>query len=105
DPSYNLCIFAQGQIDRSPTGSGITARFALAAAKGEIGVGQSREVRGVSGQGFVGTLAAVEPTPSGLIARVRVAGRAYYTSRSEFLAEAGDPFADGFELPRRFGDL
>jgi trans-L-3-hydroxyproline dehydratase len=105
DPSYNLCIFAQGQIDRSPTGSGITARFALAAAKGEIGVGQSREVRGVSGQGFVGTLAAVEPAPGGLIARVRVAGRAYYTSRSEFMAEAGDPFADGFELPRRFGDL
>jgi len=104
-PSYNLCIFAQGQIDRSPTGSGVTARFALAAAKGEIGVGQSREVRGVSGQGFVGSLAAVESTPNGLIARVRVAGRAYYTSRSEFIAEAADPFSDGFELPRRFGDL
>jgi len=104
-PSYNLCIFAQGQIDRSPTGSGVTARFALAAAKGEIAVGQSREVRGVSGQGFVGTLAAAESTPDGLIARVRVAGRAYYTSRSEFIAEAGDPFSDGFELPRRFGDL
>ena len=105
DPSHNLCIFAEGQIDRSPTGSGVTARFALAAARGEIGVGQSREVRGVSGEGFVGTLAALESTPNGLAARVRVAGRAYYTSRSEFLAEADDPFANGFELPRRFGDL
>jgi proline racemase len=105
DPSYNLCIFAQGQIDRSPTGSGVTARFALAAAKGEIALGQSREVRGVSGQGFLGTLAALASTPGGVIARVRVAGHAYYTSRSEFVAEPDDPFADGFELPRRFGDL
>ena len=105
DPSYNLCIFAEGQIDRSPTGSGVTARFALAAARGEIGVGRAREVRGVSGQGFVGTLAAVESAPGGVIARVRVAGRAYYTSRSGFLAEPEDPFSNGFELPRRFGDL
>ena len=105
DPSYNLCIFAEGQIDRSPTGSGVTARFALAAARGEIGIGRSREVRGISGQGFVGTLAAVESTPNGVVARVRVAGRAYYTSRSEFIAEAEDPFANGFELPRRFRDL
>lgn len=104
DPSYNLCIFAEGQIDRSPTGSGVTARFALAAARGEIAVGQSREVRGVSGQGFIGTLAAVESTPGGVVARVRVAGHAYYTSRSEFMAEPEDPFSNGFELPRRFGD-
>jgi trans-L-3-hydroxyproline dehydratase len=105
DPSYNLCIFAEGQIDRSPTGSGLAARFALAAARGEIAVGQSREVRGVSGQGFHGTLAAVESTPGGVMARVRVAGHAYYTARSEFMAEPQDPFANGFELPRRFGDL
>ena len=105
DPSYNLCIFAEGQIDRSPTGSGVTARFALAAAKGEIALGQPREVRGVSGQGFVGTLASVASTPGGVVARVRVAGHAYYTSRSEFMAEPQDPFANGFELPRRFGDL
>lgn len=105
DPSYNLCIFAEGQIDRSPTGSGVTARFALAAARGEIGAGRSREVRGVSGQGFVGTLAAIESTASGVVAHVRVAGHAYYTSRSEFIAESEDPFSNGFELPRRFADL
>lgn len=104
-PSYNLCVFAEGQIDRSPTGSGMTARFALAAARGEIAVGQSREVRGVSGQGFIGTLAAVESTPDGVIARVRVAGSAHYTSRSEFIAETADPFSNGFELPQAFADL
>jgi proline racemase len=105
DPSYNFCIFAEGQIDRSPTGSGVTARFALAAARGEIGVGSSREVRGISGQGFIGTLVAAEPTAAGIVSRVRVAGRAYYTARSEFVAEPEDPFSNGFELPPRFADL
>jgi trans-L-3-hydroxyproline dehydratase len=100
-PSYNLCIFAEGQIDRSPTGSGVTARIALSSAKGEMVIGQSVEIRGVSGEGFVGTLARHE----GGISRVRVAGRSYYAARTEFIAEAADRFAYGFELPARFADL
>lgn len=104
-PSYNLCIFAEGQIDRSPTGSGVTARLALAAARGEMAVGQGCEIRGVSGQGFLGTLASTTPSPSGPVSRVRVAGQAFYSGRAEFIAEAADPFADGFMLPARFADV
>lgn len=104
-PSYNLCIFGDGQVDRSPTGSGVTARFALAAARGTLEVGQSHEVRGPSGQGFLGTLAAREAASAGTSVRVRVAGRSYYAARSEIIAEAGDPFMSGFDLPRRFVEL
>jgi trans-L-3-hydroxyproline dehydratase len=104
-PSYNLCIFAEGQIDRSPTGSGVTARIALAGARGEMAVGQQCEIRGVSGEGFVGSLARHELRDDGAVSRVRVAGRSYYAARSEFIAEPDDRFADGFELPARFADL
>ena len=104
-PSYNLCIFAEGQIDRSPTGSGVTARLALAAAKGEMNVGESCEIRGVSGQGFVGTLARTRPGESGPVSRVKVGGTAFYAGRSEFICEAADPFRFGFEMPAKFGDL
>jgi trans-L-3-hydroxyproline dehydratase len=104
-PSYNLCIFAEGQIDRSPTGSGVTARIALAGARGEMAVGQQCEIRGVSGEGFVGSLARHELRPGTAVSRVRVAGRSYYAARSEFIAELDDRFADGFELPARFADL
>lgn len=100
-PSYNLCIFAEGQIDRSPTGSGVTARIALAAARGAMTVGQSCEIRGVSGEGFTGTLASHD----GAISRVRVAGRSYYAGRTEFIAEPGDRFGYGFSLPARLADL
>jgi len=103
--SYNLCIFAKGQIDRSPTGSGVTARIALAAARGEMAVGQQCEIRGVSGEGFLGTLASSERRDTETISRVRVAGRAWYAARSAFTAEPGDRFAMGFELPARLADL
>jgi trans-L-3-hydroxyproline dehydratase len=81
-PSYNLCVFAEGQIDRSPTGSGVTARMALDFAKGLVGPGMTREFRGISGQGFEGEL--VEAEGAGLDARatVRVSGRAHYACRS-----------------------
>jgi trans-L-3-hydroxyproline dehydratase len=102
--SSNLCIFAEGQIDRSPTGSGVTARIALAAARGKMTPGQSCEIRGVSGEGFTGTLASVRPAPGGPVSRVRVEGRAYYSGRSELIAEPGDRFAHGFTLPRRVVD-
>jgi trans-L-3-hydroxyproline dehydratase len=104
-PSHNLCIFAEGQIDRSPTGSGVTARIALAAAKGEMKTGQSCEIRGVSGQGFTGTLARTQADERGTVSRVKVSGTAHYSGRSEFVCEAGDPFRFGFELPARFTDL
>lgn len=104
-PSSNLCIFADGQIDRSPTGSGVTARIALAAAKGEMSVGDSCEIRGVSGEGFTGTLAATTGAGLDAVSRVRVAGQAWYSGRSEMIAEPGDRFGAGFTLPRRLADL
>jgi trans-L-3-hydroxyproline dehydratase len=104
-PSYNLCIFADGQIDRSPTGSGVTARIALAAARGEMAVGDSCEIRGVSGEGFVGTLASTTGSGVEAVSRVRVSGQAWYSGRAEMIAEPGDRFAAGFTLPRRLADL
>lgn len=104
-PSYNLCIFADGQIDRSPTGSGVTARIALAASKGEMAVGDSCEIRGVSGEGFVGALSSTTGTGIDAVSRVRVSGQAWYSGRSEMIAEPGDPFGAGFTLPRRLADL
>ena len=105
EPSYNLCVFAEGQVDRSPTGSGVTARFALAAARNKLVVGQSCEVRGVSGEGFIGTLISRADTGGGIISRISVAGRAYYAGRAEFVAESEDPFAHGFAMPQRLSDL
>lgn len=98
--TYNLCWFGEGQIDRSPTGSGVSARLAVAHAHGQIAPGADVAFAGASGQSFDGAVART--TESGIIAAV--SGRAYYMARSELILEAQDPFAHGFALPARFGD-
>ena len=41
----NVCVFAEAEVDRSPTGSGVTARLAAMHAKGEIGDRRDTAVR------------------------------------------------------------
>jgi proline racemase len=104
-PTYNLCIFAEGQIDRSPTGSGVTARMALDFARGLVGPGVRREFRGISGKGFLGELAQASGTGLDASATVLVSGRAHYAGEARFIVEHIDPLGPGFRLPRRFADL
>jgi trans-L-3-hydroxyproline dehydratase len=104
-PSYNLCIFAEGQIDRSPTGSGVTARMALDFAQGLVAPGVRREFRGISGQGFLGELVMAAGAGRAATATVRVSGRAHYAGEARFIVEAADPLGDGFTLPKHFAEL
>lgn len=99
--SYNLCWFGEGQIDRSPTGSGVSARLAVERARGRIGTGSTFRFAGAAGQAFEGSV--VRTSERGLVALV--SGQAYYTACSELLLEPDDPFAHGFALPARFGEF
>ena len=54
EPTTNICVFADGQVDRSPTGSGVGARLALMHRRSRIGLGQSRRFRSVTGGIFEG---------------------------------------------------
>jgi trans-L-3-hydroxyproline dehydratase len=102
--SFNLSVFAEGQIDRSATGSGVTARMALDAAKGLVRPGETRVFRGVSGQPFSGKILRGAGNSPGAVV-VEVAGVAHYSGSGSFTLEPDDPFAHGFALPQTFGDL
>ena len=104
-PSYNLCIFAEGQIDRSPTGSGVTARMVLDFARGRVRPGVRREFRGVSGKGFLGELGRASGQGLDASATVLVSGRAHYAGEARFIVEESDPLGPGFVLPKCFADL
>ena len=99
--SFNLCVFAERQIDRSPTGSGVTARLALDHAKGLIREGVMREFRGISGEAFKGMVLRSEA--EGAI--IEVAGEGFYTGEASFTLDDADPLGRGFSLAKRFGDL
>ncbi|KAJ0060908.1 hypothetical protein NL108_001768, partial [Boleophthalmus pectinirostris] len=55
EPTSNVCVFAEAQVDRSPTGSGVTARVALQFHKGLIALNQTRTFQsGATGSKFMG---------------------------------------------------
>lgn len=102
-PSANICVFAANEVDRSPTGSGVTARLALMAARGEIveseiGSGAWRQFESVTGSLFAGRVAARLTAGDFAAIRAEVSGRAYYTGSASFTVEADDPLAAGFLL-------
>jgi len=97
-PSANICVFADAQVDRSPTGSGVTARVALAIARNESGIGQRHFYESVLGTAMTGEAVAIGEGPGLGRVRVEVAGSAYFTGTGIFTWEDGDPLADGFRL-------
>ncbi len=99
DESANLCVFAERQIDRSPTGSGVTARMALDHTKGLVAEGAPRRFRSITGGIFTGEVKARGSVGAYPAVTVAVSGAAHWMGRGEFLIEAGDPLGHGFELP------
>ena len=97
-PSANICVFAEREVDRSPTGSGVTARIALAVARNPALSTADFTFESITGSRFTGRVA--ETTTAGRFAAIRaeVAGRAYYTGRAYFTLEPDDPLAGGFLL-------
>ena len=96
--SRNVCVFADGEVDRSPTGTGVSGRVALRAAAGELTPGEAFVVESVVGSTFTGRFE--ERTTVGNYEAVvpRVTGDAHITGRSEFLVNPDDPLGDGFLL-------
>ncbi|MGQ2905560.1 MAG: proline racemase family protein [Neoaquamicrobium sediminum] len=95
-PTKNVCVFADRQVDRSPTGSGVTARLAAMHAKGEAAVGETRTFESIIGSRFEGSVARSTKAGHMDAVTVRVSGRAFYSGRAEFIVEEDDPLGAGF---------
>ena len=98
EPTSNICVFGEGQIDRSPTGSGVTARLAVDVLKNNIPLGVPRSFSGASGERFVANAVRRVDYQGKPAIIARVEGQAYYVAHTRFICEADDPFARGFEL-------
>ncbi|WP_311258369.1 proline racemase family protein [Microbacterium sp. WCS2018Hpa-9] len=90
----NVTVFADGEVDRSPCGSGTAARVALLAATGELADGETLTHDSIIGTRFHARIA--ERTAVGVIPEVR--GNAYRVGSCTFELDAGDPLPDGFTL-------
>jgi trans-L-3-hydroxyproline dehydratase len=97
-PSRNVCVFADGQVDRSPTGSGVTARLALNAAKGLAATGELYHFESLTDAIFTGKIASKPKIGTYRAVTVEVSGRAHYCGTAEFTYEDDDLLAGGFLL-------
>ncbi|MGH6930256.1 MAG: proline racemase family protein, partial [Dongiaceae bacterium] len=97
-PTANICVFAAREVDRSPTGSGVTARIALQHARGLIGIGQERRFESVTGTLFTGKALRAVTAGRFPAVTVEVGGRAHYTGTSRFTLEENDAIGRGFLL-------
>ena len=96
--SRNVCIFADGEVDRSPTGTGLSGRMAIHFARKEIVVGQNMVIESIVGSRFTGRV--LETTSYGGFDAVipEVEGTAFITGRNEFWIDPEDDLRGGFIL-------
>ena len=96
--SRNVCVFADGEVDRCPTGTGVSGRLALHYARGELAIGQPIIVESIIGSRFAGRVIATTPFGPHAAIIPEVTGSAYITGRHEFLIDPDDPLRAGFIL-------
>jgi proline racemase len=94
----NVTIFADGEVDRSPCGSGTAARIAQLIDEGRLAPGEELLHSSVIGTQF--TARAVERTEVAGIPAVipEVQGMAYRTGEHRFMLDPDDPLGPGFVL-------
>jgi proline racemase len=94
----NTVVVEPGKLDRSPTGTGVSARMALLRARGQMVVGDMLRVRSVIGSQFVGTIAA-DVEIGGLPAIIpRITGRAWRTGSAIYELDPTDPWPFGYRV-------
>ena len=94
----NVCVFAEGEVDRSPTGTGVSGRVAIEHARGRMRPGDEIVVESIVGTRFTGRIARTERFGPYEAVVPEVEGSAWITGRHEFLVSPDDPLAEGFIL-------
>jgi proline racemase len=89
-----VAIFADGEVDRSPTGSATSARTALLIDDGRLGVGETWRADSIIGTTF--RARAIACAPDGLLTEVE--GVAFRTGEHRFFLDSRDPLGTGFVL-------
>ncbi|MGH2614469.1 MAG: proline racemase family protein [Thermomicrobiales bacterium] len=92
----NITIYAEGAVDRSPCGTGTSAKLACLYAAGHISIGQPYVHESVIGTTFTGRV--LDETTVGPHAAVEteISGRGFLTGFHQFVLDADDPNAGGF---------
>lgn len=97
--SRNVCVFAEGEVDRCPTGSGVSGRMAIHHARQEIKQGDEPFViESILGSTFKGSVVSTEDYGPYQAVIPQVEGNAHIVGQNQWLIDPEDPLRDGFIL-------
>ncbi len=94
--SRNVCIFADGEVDRSATGSGVSARAALHHVKGELAIGEKITIESILGSTMDVEIKETTTYDKFKAVIPEVTGQAWFTGKNEFYFDPNDPLKNGF---------
>ena len=94
----NVTVFADGQVDRSPCGSGTSARLAMLAHRGDLSVGDTFTNHSVVGTTFLGRVLDQVEAHGRPAVVTEIEGRAFRTGDSSFVLDPLDDLGPGFLL-------
>lgn len=105
DPAHhsrNLCLFAEGEVDRSPTGSGVSARLAVLHERGLVKTGEEIAIESILGREslFRGRVVRTETWVGRNAVIPEVRGSAHMTGSARFVLDENDPIGRGFLVAR-----
>jgi len=98
NPPRNVVVFGHGQIDRSPCGTGTSAKMAYLHATGKLDVGERYIYRSVLGTEFVGRIVEETTLGDGQAVIPEITGAAHIIAMGNLILDGADPFPVGFEL-------
>jgi proline racemase len=87
-----------GALDRSPCGTGTSARMAALHARGQLPIGEDFVHRSIIGSEFVGRLTGETTVGSVPAVLPTITGRGWVTGRSQWVLDETDPFPTGYTL-------
>jgi trans-L-3-hydroxyproline dehydratase len=92
----NVCVFADGEVDRSPTGTGVSGRVAIEHARARLRQGEPFVIESIIGTRFTGRV--LRTTRFGPYDAVvpEVSGQAWINGRGELWFDPADPLREGF---------
>ena len=94
---HAMCIYP-GWFDRSPCGTGTSARMAELWARGELAVGDDFVNESFIGTRFIGRIVALTDVAGVPAILSEITGRAWVTGMAQYVSDPSDPFPVGFEF-------
>ena len=92
-----------GKIDRSPTGTALSARMAVLQARGQMGMDDRLTVRSLIGSTFAGRILGDTTVGDTIAIRPEISGRGWITGIHQHMLDPDDPWPEGYRLSDTWG--